>query len=236
MRKAKNIQPELMNSIRYWPKYEKPRELLLEKGPDYVSDAGLVAILLRTGLKNKDAVSFARDLINRFGGLRGLFYADQDELNKIKGLGTAKIAQLMAAVELSKRLIKEEIIGKTYVESDKDVIDYLSLTMRDLNEEFFKVIYLNKANVILSVEDMARGTVDQASVYPRDVVKRALELNACGVIFVHNHPSGELKPSQFDISITEALVSACRVVGITPLDHLIISKQGYESLKKYLKL
>ncbi len=235
MKKLKNNRSETSDSIKYWPKYERPRELLLEKGPDHVSDAGLVAILLRTGTKKKDAVSFARDLIKQFGGIRGLLSASLSDLKKVKGLGPAKIAQLAAAVELSKRLLKEEIIGKTYVESDKDIMDYLSLTMRDLKEEFFKVIYLNKANVILAVENIARGTVDQASVYPRDVLKRALELNASSVIFVHNHPSGDLRPSQLDLDITKTLVSACRTVGIEPLDHIIISNQGHFSLKKYIK-
>jgi DNA repair protein RadC len=236
MKKVINTRAELSTSIRYWPKYERPRELLLEKGPAQVSDAGLIAILLQTGIKNKDAVSFARELIKRFGGLRGLLGASHSHLKKIKGLGPAKIARLIAAVELSKRLLQEEVIGKTYIESDKDIMDYLSLTTSDLKEEFFKVIYLNKANIILSVEDTARGTVDQASVYPREVLKRALELNASCLIFVHNHPSGELRPSEFDLDITKTLVSACQAVGIIPLDHIIISNQGHLSLKKYIKI
>jgi len=236
MKKVINTRAELSTSIKCWPKYERPRELLLEKGPDHVSDAGLIAILLRTGIKKKDAVSFARELIKQFGGIRGLLSASLSDLKKVKGLGPAKIAQLAAAVELSKRLLKEEIIGKTYVESDKDVMDYLSLAMRDLKEEFFKVIYLNKANVILSVENIARGTVDQASVYPRDVLKRALELNASSVIFVHNHPSGDFHPSQFDLDITKTLVSACKAFGIVPLDHIIISNNGFKSLKKHINL
>jgi DNA repair protein RadC len=223
-------------SIKTWPKSERPRELLLEKGPDYISDAGLIAVLLRTGIKNKDAVSLARDLIKQFGGLRGLFNATRADLEKIKGLGQAKIAQLMAAIELSKRQLKEEIIGRTYIESDKDVLDYLRLGMRDLKEEFFKIIYLNKANVILSVEDISKGTVDQASVYPREVVKRGLELNASGVIFVHNHPSGSLSPSEFDLDLTRALISACKAVGIAVLDHIIISPNGHVSLKSRVNL
>lgn len=236
VKKVEKTRPKLQNSIKHWPKSERPRELLLEKGPDYVSDAGLIAILLRTGIKNKDAVSFARDLIKQFGGLRTLLNAGRTDLEKVKGLGQAKIAQLMAAIEISKRLLKEDIIGRVYVESDKDVLDYLSLTMRDLKEEFFKVIYMNKANVILSVEDIARGTVDQASVYPRDVVKRGLELNASAVVFVHNHPSGGLNPSQFDIELTKELISACRAVGIMPLDHIIMSPEGHLSLRNKLKL
>jgi len=218
-------------SIKNWPKYERPRELLLGRGPESVSDAGLIAILLRSGTKGKDAVSLARDLIKRFGGLRGLLSAKKSDLEKIKGLGDAKIAQLMAAIEITNRQLKEEIIGKDYIKNDKDVIDYLCLSLRDLKTEFFKVIYLNKANVILSIEDIAKGTVDQSSIYPRELIKRALEINASAVIFVHNHPSGSMKPSRPDIDLTKRLISACCAVDITPLDHIIISPSGYLSLK-----
>lgn len=154
-------------SIKKWPKYERPRELLLDRGPDSVSDAGLIAVLLRSGTQGKDAVSLARELLNSFGGLRGLLSAKKSDLEKIKGLGYAKIAQLMAALEIVKRQLKEEIIGRKYIQNDKDVIDYLSVSMRDLKEEHFKIIYLNKAGIILFVEDMAKGTIDQAAIYPR---------------------------------------------------------------------
>ncbi|MEA3421882.1 MAG: DNA repair protein RadC [Acidobacteriota bacterium] len=222
---------KVKNSIRFWPKHERPRELFLEKGPDYVSDAGLIAILLRSGTKGKDAVSLARDLIKHFGGLRGLLNAKKSELDKINGLGNAKIAQLLAATEITKRQLKEEIIGNNYIESDKDVLEYLSLSMRDLKKEFFKVVYLDKANTILEVTTIARGTVDQASIYPREVIKSAINKNASAVIFVHNHPSGCMKPSQFDIDITKKLISACEAVDITPLDHIIITSHGHISLK-----
>jgi len=221
----------MKNSIKAWPKDERPRELLLEKGPDYVSDAGLIAILLRSGTKGKDAVSLARELIEHFGGLRGLLSAKRVDLEKVKGLGQAKISQLMSAIELTKRQFKEEIIGKSCIKNEKDVLDYLSLSMRDLKEEFFKVLYLNKASIILSVENLAKGTIDQSSIYPREVIKRALEIGASAVIFVHNHPSGSLQPSRFDIEITKKLISACVAVDITPLDHIIVSPHGCLSLK-----
>ena len=219
------------NSIKTWPKYERPRELLLEKGPEHVSDAGLIAILLRSGTKGKDAVTLARDLIKKFGGLRGLLSAKKSDLEKIKGLGDAKIAQLMASIEITRRQLKEEIIGKNYIENDKDVIEYLSLSMRDLKEEFFKIIYLNKSNIILSIDESPGGTVDQTSIYPREVIKRALDIGASAVIFVHNHPSGNMEPSKYDIDLTKKLVSACLAVDITPLDHIIISPHGHTSLK-----
>ncbi|MBL7071046.1 MAG: DNA repair protein RadC [Candidatus Omnitrophica bacterium] len=219
-------------SIKSWPISERPRELLLDNGPDCVSDAGLIAILLRSGTKGKDAVSLARDLIKHFGSLRGLLSARKADLEKIKGLGQAKIAQLMAVIEIAKRQLKEEIIGKPYIENEKDVMDYLSLTMRDLKEEFFKVSYLNKANIIISVEDLAKGTIDQSSVYPREIIKRALEIGSCAIVCVHNHPSGNLEPSKFDIEVTKRLTSACQAVDITPLDHIIVSPPRSVKLKK----
>lgn len=221
----------MKNSIKFWPRYERPRELLLEKGPDHVSDAGLIAILLRSGTKGKDAVSLARDLIKQFGGLRGLLSAKKSELKKIDGLGDAKIAQLLAVIEITKRQLKEDIIGKDYIENEKDVLDYLSLSMRDLKEEFFKAVYLDRANRIIEVETLAEGTVDQASIYPREVIKSAINKDASSVIFIHNHPSGSCKPSQFDMEITKRLISACRAVDITPLDHIIIYPHGHVSFK-----
>ena len=217
--------------IKGWPKSERPRELLLEKGPEFVSDAGLVAILLRIGIKGKDAVSLGRELINHFGGLKGLLNASRKDLEKIHGLGPAKIAQLLAATEIAKRQLKEQIIGKPAIHGPEDLIEYLSMSMANLKEEVFKVVYLNSANKILAIEDLFKGTVDQSAVYPREIIKRAFELNASGLIFVHNHPSGDLKPSQSDLSLNRKLIEACKAVNLTPLDHLIISPTGYISIK-----
>ena len=220
------------HGIKSWPKSERPRELLLEKGPEYVSDAGLVAILLRSGIEGKDAVTLGRELLKHFGGLRGLLSANKRDLEKIKGLGTAKIAQLLAATEITKRQLKEETIGKKIINGPEDVIEYLSVSMSNLKEEVFKVIYLNSANVVLAAEDLFRGTVDQSAVYPREIIKRAFELNASGLIFVHNHPSGNLKPSKHDLSLNEKLVKACRAVDLTPVDHLIMGSTGHLSFKE----
>jgi len=217
--------------IKGWPKSERPRELLLEKGPEFVSDAGLVAILLRIGIKGKDAVSLGRELINHFGGLKGLLNASRKDLEKIHGLGPAKIAQLLAATEIAKRQLKEQIIGKPAIHGPEDLIEYLSMSMANLKEEVFKVVYLNSANKILAIEDLFKGTVDQSAVYPREIIKRAFELNASGLIFVHNHPSGDLKPSQSDLSLNRKLIEACKAVNLTPLDNLIISPTGYISIK-----
>jgi DNA repair protein RadC len=152
-----------------------------------------------------------------FGGLRGLLKADRKDLQGIKGLGTAKIAQLLAATEIAKRQLKEETVGKTVINGPEDVIEYLSLSMSHLKKEVFKVVYLNSANVVLAVEDLFKGTVDQSAVYPREIIKKAFELNASGLIFVHNHPSGDLKPSKHDLSLNERLDKACRAVDLTAL-------------------
>ena len=218
--------------IKYWPKSERPRELLLEKGPEFVSDAGLLAILLRSGVKGKDAVTLGRELLDQFSGLRGILNARKKDLEEVKGLGTAKIAQLLAAIEIAKRQLKEEVMGNKAIKGPEDVMEYISLSMANLKEEVFKVIYLNSANIILAMEDLFKGTVNQSAVYPREVVKRALELNACALIFVHNHPSGDLNPSQQDLSLNEKLIRACLAIDLTPLDHLIISPAGYISFKE----
>ena len=218
--------------IKSWPKSERPREILLEKGPEFVSDAGLVAILLRTGLKGKDAVTLSRELLHHFGGLKGILNANKKELEKVKGLGTAKISQLLAAIEIAKRQLKEGIVGNKPIKGPEDVIEYVSLSMANLKEEIFKVIYLNSANIILAMEDLFKGTVNQSAVYPREVVKRALELNACALIFVHNHPSGNTQASEDDVKLTKRLVEAGQIVGIPVLDHIIIGDKNFLSLKR----
>jgi DNA repair protein RadC len=230
MKKSEKIKQS--KGIKDWPKSERPRELLLEKGPEFVSDAGLVAILLRIGIKGKDAVSLGRELIHRFGGLRGLLNTDKKELEKVPGLGPAKIAQLLAATEIAKRQLKEQVLNRIKIQGPEDLIEYLSVSMANLKEEVFKVVFLNSANVVVAIEDLFKGTVDQSAIYPREVIKRAFELNASGLIFIHNHPSGDLKPSKSDLSLNRKLIEACLAVNLTPLDHLIISPAGYISLKE----
>lgn len=220
------------DSIKYWPENERPRDLMLNKGTEYVSDAVLIAALLGSGTKGKDAVSLGRELLKLFGGLRGLLNANVSEIKKIKGLGEAKTARLIACTELAKRQLQQEIIGKYYINSDKDVYNYLCLSMKDLTEEIFKVIFLNNSSAILSVDVLFKGTVNKAVVYPREVIKKAFETGATAVVFAHNHPCGNLKPSLQDLNITKKLVSACKIVEIETLDHVIISPSGYFSFKR----
>lgn len=220
----------LKNSIKTWPKKERPREILLDRGADFISDAGLIAILLRTGVKGKDAVSLARDLIKHFGSLGRLLNATKEDLSVIKGLGQAKIAQLLAVFEIAKRALKEEVDGKNYIHNKEDVLKYLSFAMQDLKNEFFKVIFLDQSHGILKVEDLFKGTVNEATVYPREIVKRALEINATAVILVHNHPSGNSSPSRKDLDLTNRLIQSLQSVDISILDHLIISKNDILSI------
>ncbi len=218
-------------SIRNWPKSERPRETLLDKGPTAVSDAGLIAILLRVGSQGEDAVALARRLLKKFGGLGPLLHASKSELKGVKGLGTAKIAALLAAQEIAKRKSSEALSGKDAVGCADEVFGYLVTSMKGLKNEVFKVLYLNQANRILAVEDLFEGTVDQSAIYPREVIKRAIEIGATGLIFAHNHPSGDLKPSPEDREVTRKLFRACEAVDLRPLDHLIITDDGYKSIK-----
>jgi DNA repair protein RadC len=218
--------------IKYWPASERPREVLLEKGPEFVSDAGLLAIILRTGIKGKDAVSLGRELLDQFGGLRGILGAKQNDLRRIRGLGAAKAAQLLAAIEISRRQLKENIFDRRVIRGPEDVADYLSLSMADKKEEVFRVLYLNSAHMVLTIEDVCKGTIDQSAVYPREVIKGAFDAGAAALIFVHNHPSGNLEPSEQDLLLTRKLIDACRAVDLKPLDHLIVGPAGYTSFKE----
>ncbi len=147
---------------------------------------------------------------------------------KVKGLGQAKVSQLLAVIEVAKRVLKESIEGKNYIRNKEDVLKYLSLSMKDLKVEFFKVIFLDQSHGILQIEELCKGTVNETVVYPREVVKRALDLNAAAVIFVHNHPSGNPAPSAKDLALTKRLFEACRNIDITPLDHLIVAGNSIE--------
>ena len=216
---------KIREPIKKWPANERPREILLEKGPDYLSDAGLIAILLRTGTARKDAVQLARELLDRFGGLSGLLRAPKKDLEEIKGMGPAKIAQLMAALEIIKRQLRDSLKKsemKTF-ENPQIVFDYLQSSMGAYKKEVFKVLYLNAGNQLINGEDLFQGTLNESAVYPREVVKRALEKNAYSIIIAHNHPSGLLRATDRDISVTRKLIKALKTVDIKVLDHVIVA-------------
>ena len=219
-------------SIKHWTASERPRERLLKNGVSSLSDAELLAILLRTGIRGQDAVSLSRELIEKFGGLRGLLSADIQTLVHLNGVGPAKASALAAAIEITKRQLRENLTGRNALREPRGVLQYLSADLRDKKKEVFKVLFLNKANHIIGERDLFEGTIDETAVYPREIVKAALDFHATGVILVHNHPSGRNAPSPEDKAITEKIRSACELVSIKVLDHLIIAGSNYFSFKE----
>jgi DNA repair protein RadC len=210
-------------AIKDWPEGERPRERLLEHGPAALSDAELIALFLRTGSAGRSALDLAREALTRFGGLGGLFSAAPAELAGIKGLGPAKAAQLQAVLELARRQLREEVRRDTVLTSPAAVRDYLRLTLAGRPHEVFMALFLDAQHRLLTAEELFRGTLTQTSVYPREVVKRALALNAGAVIFAHNHPSGVAEPSRSDELLTAALKQALALVEVRVLDHVIVA-------------
>lgn len=209
-------------SIAHWPEAERPREKLLTRGPAALSDAELLAIFLRTGCAGKSAVDLARDLLNDFGGLRPLLEAGQDDFCRGQGLGSAKFAQLQAVLEMGRRHLSASLETGDPLTSPDLVRNYLSAQLRHRPHEVFAVLFLDNQHRLRSFDELFQGTIDGASVYPREVVKRALTHNAAAVILAHNHPSGVAEPSQADRRITERLQQALDLVGVRVLDHMVV--------------
>lgn len=213
-------------AIKDWPESERPRERLLAQGPAALSDAELLAIFLRVGVTGRSALDLAGDLIGRFGGINALFAAPLAEFRRIKGLGEAKYVQMVAAHELAKRALVEEIKRDTVLNSPARVRDYLRLQIGNLPHEVFHALFLDAQNRLIETAELFRGTLTQTSVYPREVVKRALACNAAGVILAHNHPSGVAEPSRADELLTRALKDALQLVDVRVLDHLVVGAGG----------
>jgi DNA repair protein RadC len=209
-------------SIAEWPVDDRPREKLIAKGPDALTDTELVAIFLRTGVRGRSAVDLARELMSRFGSLSGLFAADVAALCAVAGLGTAKASQLLAVLEMSRRALREKLARGSALSSPQAVRDYLRLKLQDRPHEVFVGVFLDAQNRVLAVEELFRGTLTQTSVYPREVVKRALHYNAAALIFAHNHPSGIAEPSRSDEALTQALKHALALVDVKVLDHFVV--------------
>ena len=209
-------------AITDWPLHERPREKLLMLGAEALSDAELLAIFLRTGLPGKSAVDLARELLQEFGGLRGLLTADQQRFCQPAGLGSAKFAQLQAVLEMAHRHLAEQLQKGDALTSPELTRRYLRARLRDRDYEVFVCLFLDNQNRVIRYDEMFRGTIDGAAVYPREVVKRALALGAAAVILAHNHPSGVAEPSRADRSITERLQQALGLVDIRVLDHLVV--------------
>jgi len=212
-------------AITDWPPEERPREKLLLKGAPSLSDAELLAIFLRTGIPGISAVDLSRQLLTEFGSLRALLSAPQNEFCRHRGLGNAKYAQLQAVMEMANRHFSESLKRKDCLTSPADTMAYLHSQLRDRQHEVFACVMLDNRNRVIAFREMFRGTIDGASVYPREVVKQALADNAAGVILAHNHPSGIAEPSQADIQITERLKKALALVDIRVLDHVIIGDE-----------
>ncbi len=210
-------------SITNWPEDERPRERLLKQGAAALSDAELVAIFLRIGVKGKSAVDLARELVTKFGTLNGLFAASKEDLCQVSGIGEAKYVQLQAVLEMAKRALGEEIKLTDALASPQAVRDYLKLTLSRLPHEVFVAVFLTSQNRVIAVDELFRGSLTQTSVYPREVVKRALARNAASVIFAHNHPSGEPTPSQADRALTRALAEALALIDVRVLDHFVVA-------------
>ncbi|PKO24640.1 MAG: hypothetical protein CVU35_08265 [Betaproteobacteria bacterium HGW-Betaproteobacteria-8] len=210
-------------AITDWPEGERPREKLLQQGVDSLSDAELLAIFLRVGVTGKSAVDLARDLLSRFGSLNGIFAASQKEISEVHGMGSSKYVQLQAIFEMSRRALAEQMRARDVLSSPQQVRDYLCLKLGGLVREVFVVLFLDAQNRVLAQEEMFSGTLTQTSVYPREVVKRALQHNAASVIFAHNHPSGVVEQSRSDEQLTDALKQALALVDIRVLDHFVVA-------------
>ncbi|MGR6872036.1 RadC family protein [Pseudomonas sp. HK3] len=217
-------------AITDWPVDERPREKLLTKGPNSLSDAELLAIFLRTGITGMTAVDLSRHLLTRFNGLRPLLEASQAEFCESLGLGPAKYAQLQAVLEMARRHLQQKLDKPGAFTEPNSVREYLTSRLRHLPHEVFACLFLDSQHRLISYDELFRGTIDGASVYPREVVKQVLFHNAAAVIFAHNHPSGIAEPSLSDERITHKLQQALQLVDVRVLDHFIVGDNGVLSM------
>lgn len=216
--------------VKEWPPSERPREKLLGNGPRTLSDRELLAVLLGSGCGGADVLEVARVLLERCGGLAGLTSANPTELSRVKGLGPARIARLQAAVELGRRYLTAPSAARPALKAPQDAARVFRARLADLPHEVFSCLFLDTRHRVIVYEELFRGTIDGAMVYPREVLKRALHHNAAAVIVGHNHPSGVSEPSEADRSITLKLAKALALIDVRLLDHLIVSRGGHVSL------
>jgi DNA repair protein RadC len=209
-------------AIRDWPSDERPREKLLEKGATALTDAELLAILLRTGTPGHSALDLARDVLQSFRSLRKLIAADRQRFCAEPGLGPARFAEMQAAIEISRRQLTDPLKAGPALSSPRATRDFLVAKLRDLEHEVFCCLYLDKRHRLIHFEELFRGTIDGASVHPREIVKLALQRNAAAIIIAHNHPSGIAEPSHADELITQRVKEALALVDIRLLDHIIV--------------
>jgi DNA repair protein RadC len=210
--------------IADWPEGERPRERLVSQGPQALSDAELLAIFLRTGVRGKSAVDLARQLLGHFQTLSALVHADAKTLAAVPGMGPAKVAQLQAAMELARRALRDSLRDRPVLGSPAQVREFLRLWLGGETREVFGVLFLDAQNRVIEAETPFRGTLSQTSVYPREIVRRALHHNAAAVILAHNHPSGVAEPSRADEVLTDALKRSLAVVDVRVLDHFVVGE------------
>jgi DNA repair protein RadC len=216
--------------IKSWPEDDRPREKLLSRGANALSNSELLAILLRTGVAGISAIDLARQMMDKFGTFRNMSHSDIRDWKEFRGLGPAKIAQIHAALEIGRRFREDEVIsGKQKIASAREVVNIIMPQMRDLKTEVFKVVYLNSNNRIIGISDAAIGTVNQAMPIVREIIHAALQKFAAAVICVHNHPSANISPSPEDKKFTGELSAAGKLMGIKVLDHIIIGDNAYFS-------
>ncbi len=211
-------------AISNWPEAERPREKLINNGGGALSDSELLAIFFRTGIVGKSAVELAREVITHFGNLRRVMDASVAELSAVPGIGPAKWVQLQACLELGRRYLETELARSECFTNPGQTRRFLQARLRAYPHEVFACLFLNNQHQLIQFEELFRGTIDGASVYPREVVKRVLALNAAAVIFAHNHPSGVAEPSQADKLITQRLRSALEMIDVRVLDHFIVGE------------
>lgn len=220
----------IVRGLKSLPSDARPREKLLARGPGALSDAELLALLLRTGMAGKHVLQLAQELLDRFGGVGGLLHTDADALKVIKGLGPAKRSEVVAVLELARRALAQELQQKPLFDSPQAVREYLQLQLGARAHEVFAVIFLDSQNRLIALEELFRGTLTQTSVYPREVVLRALHHHAAAVVLAHNHPSGEARPSRADESLTQSLKAALALVDVRVLDHFIVTREQAASM------
>lgn len=223
-------------AITDWPEDQRPRERLIKHGPKTLSDPELLAVFLRVGVTGKSAVDLGRDMIGHFGSLHALFSANIGEFSVINGLGPAKFAQLQAVLELARRALAEELKAGVSLSSPQAVKSYLQLLLGNMRHEAFTVLFLDVKNRLIAAEELFRGTLTHASVYPREIVKAALAHNAASVILSHNHPSGTPEPSAADYALTQTLKETLALVDVRVLDHFIVAGHQVHSFAEHGKL
>ena len=225
-----DLADEKRTHLKNWPEDERPRERLLKQGADKLSDAQLLGIILRTGEGGRTAVDLGRELLERFRGLAGIAGTGIHELRGIKGIGPAKAAEIKAAMELGRRHQRPTLPGASLCASH-DVAAYFQPRLRDIKKEEFRCVLLDTKNRVIREETVSTGSLTASLVHPRETFKTAVRESAAAVIFVHNHPSGDIKPSQEDILLTRRLVQAGDVLGIKVLDHVIVGDSGHFSFR-----